>query len=399
MIELAGAAVVLPDRVLDEGAVVIEGERIVAVRETGRRSAAALRGCYLVPGFVDVHVHGVAGIDLLASEDAVARMARALPRFGVTAFCPTSLACAPAALARLLEAVGRARTERDENAARVLPAHLESNFINPEWAGAQPVECLRRLPPVGAAVPARSGSVGEFTAEDVLAVIDRAAADVGIVTLAPELDGALELVRRLAGRGHRVALGHSGATYEQAVDAFDAGARHATHLFNRMRPLSHRDPGLVGAVLRAEEVAAELVCDGQHVHPAVAHIAVAAKSPAGVMAITDGTAGSGLPPGARATLGGRPITVGATARYPDGTMAGSVATMDRALWWLVGPVGLALTDAVRLCATTPAQALGFHDLGVIRPGALADLAVLDGNLRVRATYVGGVRVYGRGDPR
>jgi N-acetylglucosamine-6-phosphate deacetylase len=396
MITLAGAAIVLPDRVLDEGAVVIEGDRIVEVRETARGAGdatAALRGGYLVPGFIDVHVHGVLGIDALESGEAVAAMARALPRFGVTAFCPTSVACDPARLARLLEAVGRARTARDPAAARVLPAHLESNFLNPAWAGAQPVACLRQ-PPRGTARAAADES-GEFTADEILAVMDRAAPDIGIVTLAPELDGAVALIRQLAGRGHRVSLGHSGATYEQALEALAAGARHVTHLFNRMRALSHRDPGLVGAALHSDELVAELVCDGQHVHAAVAHVVVAAKSPDRVMAITDGTAGAGLPVGARATLGGRTITVGSTAQYDDGTMAGSVATMDRAFAWLVGPVGLSLVEAARLCATTPAQALGLVGHGLIAPGAVADLVVLDARLRVQETYIGGVCAYRR----
>ncbi len=397
MIALAGAAVILPDRVLDDATVVIDAGRIVEVRElTGRgRPAAAesLHGCYLVPGFIDLHVHGVAGVDALGGEAAVAQMARALPPFGVTAFCPTSVACDPARLARFLAAVGRVRTAGVEGGARVLPAHLESNFLNPEWAGAQPIRCLRRPP--GSARRDPSAGPEEFTADEILAVMEAAAPDIGIVTLAPELDGALDLVRRLTGRGHRVSMGHSGATYDQALAAVAAGARHATHLFNRMAPLSHREPGLAGAALRAEEVTVELVCDGYHVHPAVAHVVVAAKSPARVAAITDGTAGSGLPRGARTTLGDQPITVGSTALYDDGTMAGSVTTMDRAFAWLVGAVGLSLVEAARLCATTPAQALGLHGHGVIAAGAVADLVVLDARLRVRETWVGGVRVFER----
>lgn len=400
MIALAGAAIVLPDRVLDDGAVLIEGDRIVDVgtrlRTAGAERTVALGGDYVLPGFIDVHVHGVAGVDALESEDAVARMAERLPRYGVTAFCPTSVACDPATLARLLDGVRRARLRRDVPAARVLGAHLESNFINPEWAGAQPVACVRR-PPGSAGSRRAPGEPEGFTADEILAVMEDGAADVRIVTLAPELDGALDLVRCFAARGHRVSLGHSGATYEQALEAIGAGARQATHLFNRMRPMTHRDPGLVGAALRSEEIIAELVCDGHHVHPAVAHVAVAAKSPSGVMAITDGTAGSGLPPGTRAVLAGRAITVGATARYDDGTMAGSVATMDRAFAWLVSGVGLSLVDAVRLCATTPARALGLDGRGVVAPGAAADLVVMDASLRVRATYIGGVLAYAAGD--
>jgi N-acetylglucosamine-6-phosphate deacetylase len=340
---------------------------------------------------VDVHVHGIAGADAMDGAGALALMARTLPRFGVTAFCPTSIACEPAALARLLDAVRAARAARDPSSARVLPAHLESNFISPDWAGAQPRSCLRRPSEIQSAAPPTQA----FGAGAILETIAGARPDVGIVTLAPELDGALDLIRLLVDRGHRVSLGHSGATYDQALAAIDAGARHATHLFNRMRPMGHRDPGLTGAVLSRNEIAAEIICDGYHVHPAVVRVAVQAKSPSRVMAITDGTAGSGLPQGARATLGGLPITVRDTARLDDGTMAGSVLTMDRAFAFLAGPAGLTLVEAAHLCATTPARELGLLGHGVLTPGAPADLVVLDPQLRVVETWVGGACAYTR----
>src|SRR5262249_42110124 len=153
-----------------------------------------------------------------------------LPRYGVTAFCPTTVACPPADLRRVLDQVRRARASPAPRAARVLPAHLESNFINPAYAGAQPPACLRS--PATLKGPPCTESPSAFTASDILAEIDRAAPDVGIVTLAPELEGGLDLVRWLASRGQRVSLGHSGATYEQALEAIGAGARQATHLFN-----------------------------------------------------------------------------------------------------------------------------------------------------------------------
>ena len=146
---------------------------------------------------------------------------------------------------------------------------------------------------------------GEFSARDILDVVAAARPDVGIVTLAPELPGGVELVRDLVSAGHRVSLGHSGASLDEALAAIDSGARHATHLFNRMAPITHRAPGIAGAVLAREEVAAELICDGYHVHPAMSRIAIAAKGRERMMAITDGTGGSGLPPGSTARLGGR----------------------------------------------------------------------------------------------
>src|SRR5439155_1712923 len=190
--------------------------------------------------------------------------------------------------------------------------------INPEYRGAQPAACLRSPHAAfSSAVTGGDGRTGsdEFTAADIVREIDRAAPDVGIVTLAPELDGGVDLIAWLTARNLRVSLGHSAATFDEAQAAIALGARHATHLFNRMPPFGHRSPGLVGAVLQSEEIAAELICDGFHVHPAVVRTAIAAKRPSRVLAISDGTAAAGLPVGARAALGGQPIRVGDGAAF------------------------------------------------------------------------------------
>jgi N-acetylglucosamine-6-phosphate deacetylase len=335
-------------------------------------------------------VHGVEGIDSLDGGSPIARIAERLPKYGVTAFCPTTVACGPEALRATLDQVRRARESPRAVASRVLPAHLESNFINPEYRGAQPAACLR------APRSANASAERDFTGDDILAEIERATPDVGIVTLAPELDGAIDLIRLLADRGHRVSLGHSAATYEEAIAAIAAGARHATHLFNRMPPLHHRVPGLAGAVLQADEIAAEIICDGVHVHPALVRAAIAAKRTSKVMAISDGTAAAGLPPGSTATIGGQPIIATADAALlEDGTIAGSVATMDRVFRTLVGKVGISLVDAATVCSTTPARELGLVGHGLLAPDAFADLVVLDANFSVVQTYVGGQLAYSR----
>jgi len=401
MIVLSGAALVLADAVLSPGTLVVDGGRIADIRPDAPSASHAdshfaFHGHYIVPGFIDVHVHGVDGIDALDVRDGaepVALIADRLPRYGVTAFCPTTIACAPGPLRGVLDQVRRARTTPSPRGARVLPAHLESNFINPEYSGAQPSDCLRS--PQAALGSGGSGR-SQFSAWDILAEIERATPDVGIVTLASELDGGIDLVKWLASRGHRVSLGHSGATYDQALDAIAAGARQATHLFNRMPPLTHRAPGLAGAVLQAEEIAAEIICDGFHVHPAMVRMAVAAKRPSRVMAITDATAAAGLPVGSAAMLGGQPITAGATtALRADGTIAGSLVTMDRAFQMLVGQAGLSLVDAAMICATTPARELGLVGHGLLSTGAVADLVVLDAQLTVVQTYIAGQLVYAR----
>jgi N-acetylglucosamine-6-phosphate deacetylase len=395
MIVLAGADIVLPDRVLPRASLIIEGTRITAIEprviDTPHGAARVdLTGRLVVPGFIDVHVHGVAGHDVLDGEEAVSEVAARLPQYGVTAFCPTSIACRPAALRTMLRGVERRRGgEGTSSGARVLPAHLESNFINPDYKGAQPLDCLRR--PAARAPSAAVASTGEeFAAVEILDTIAAHRASVGIITLAPEIDGGLELARDLATAGHIVSLGHTGATYDEARAAIAAGATQATHLFNRMAPLLHRSPGVAGAVLQSDQVVAELICDGFHVHPALMQVAIRAKGLDGVMAITDGTAGSGLPVGTRTTLGGRTLVVTArSAELEDGTLAGSVLTMDGAFRTLVRDVGLNLVEAARLCATSPARQLGLSDTGRIALGATADLAVLDEQFRVIQTYLSG----------
>ena len=397
MIVLSGAALVLPDRLLSTGTIVIEGDRVVDVRAdtaSAGHASALFRGHYIVPGFIDVHVHGIEGFDSLDGGDAIASIARRLPRYGVTAFCPTTVACEPSALRGVLDQVRSARGQPLPQSARVLPAHLESNFINPEYRGAQPAVCLRS--PRGAGESMGSGGSGGFTAQDILDEIARAEPDVGIVTLAPELDGGLDLVAALTARGHRVSLGHSAATYEEALGAIAVGACQATHLFNRMPPMHHRAPGLAGLVLQTDEVAAEIICDGFHVHPALVRATIAAKRPAKVLAITDATAAAGLALGSHARLGGQKIVAGESAAHlTDGTTAGSTLTMDGAFRMLVGTIGLSPVDAATLCATTPARELGLVGHGVLKADAVADVVVLDSDFRVVQTYVAGQLVYAR----
>jgi len=390
MIALSGADLVLPDRIVRGGSIVIDQGRIAAIESRAidaspGRTVVDLSNQTIVPGFVDVHVHGIEGIDVLDGATAVDDVAKRLPKYGVTAFCPTSVACAPARLTTLLDGVTRARSAPPAAAsARVLPAHLESNFINPEWNGAQPMHCLRTYKPQG------KRPEGDFPAHAILQAIVSHRASVGIVTVAPEISGGFDLVRDLVMAGHRVSLGHTGASYEQARDAIALGAHHATHLFNRMSSMTSRSPGVVGAVLESDAVAAEIICDGHHVHPSLVAVAIRVKSVSRMMAITDATAVAGLPPGSRARLGDQTIVAGEkTAVLDDGTLAGSILTMDAAFRMLVTRIGLSLPDASRMCATTPAEAIKAPDIGSIAVGKWADLTVMSRDLRVGKVYIGG----------
>jgi N-acetylglucosamine-6-phosphate deacetylase len=391
VIVVSGGDLILSGHVVSEGSLIIDGGRIMAI-EPGRVDPAGATivdatDCYVAPGFVDVHMHGLHGHDTLDGDGAVARIAALLPRYGVTAFCPTTVACGPDDLRGVLQQVRQARITPVSGSARVLPAHLESNFINPEYKGAQPADCLRH-----AAEPEGDGI---YSGGDILDVISACRPDVGIVTMAPELPGGIELVRALAAAGHRVSLGHSGSDYDTAIEAIEAGARHATHLFNRMTPMTHRAPGLPGAVLAREEVTVELICDGYHVHPSMCRVAVAAKGPEGVVAITDSTGAAGLKQGSRARLGGRQIEVGAQAAFlEDGTLAGSTLTMNQAFRNVVTSFGGSLVDAALLCSTTPARTLGLSGFGVLAEGAAADVVVLDRAFKVVRTFIGGQLVWG-----
>ena len=383
----SGASLVLPDRLDDSRTLVVEDGRVVDFVSGPRDFAAGevrvhVPGGFIVPGFVDVHVHGIAGHDVLTAG-GVAEVAARLPSTGVTSFCPTSIACESHVLAAFLGEVGAARQHAASGSARVLGAHLESNFINPVYAGAQPLGCLR--------TPARAIAAAATAADgkDIVNAILAHRADIAVVTIAPELDGGMALLGQLVAAGVRVSLGHSGASFDDARAAIEAGASHATHLFNRMPPLLHRAPGLAGAVLASDAIAAELICDGQHVHPAMIRMTLAAKGSARVMAITDGTAGSGLPRGSHAALGGLPITVGDVAMLGDGTLAGSVATMNQVFATLVARCGLGLREASEICSATPARELGLVGFGVIATGAIADLAILDANLAPVQTWIQG----------
>lgn len=383
------ATVVAGPRTLTGHSVVVEGGVIVDIFP-GMAAArpgdghVSLPGRVLLPGFIDLHVHGAAGVDVLDGPGAVAAVARTLPKWGVTAFSPTSLACGPAVLGAFLAEVARERGTPARASARVLPAHLESNFISPEYRGAQPAGALT--------TPFATADDG-FSGADVLAVIDAHPGAVGIVTLAPERPGGLDLVKRFVSAGILASIGHSGATLEEAEAAFAVGVSRATHLFSAMPPFSHRQPGLVGAILSRADIFAEMICDGVHVHPAMMRVAIAAKGPDRLVGITDGTAASGLPPGSRTHLGGRPIVARDAARLDDGALAGSVLTMNRALTTLTDRCGMDLAAASRALATTPAHDMRLGHTGIIAPGAAADLVVLDATMNVEQTWVAGVRVW------
>ncbi|HET8747540.1 MAG TPA: N-acetylglucosamine-6-phosphate deacetylase [Ramlibacter sp.] len=323
-------------------------------------------GPFILPGFIDLHVHGGAGRDIMEGGDAALQVARQHAQHGTTALLATTMTAPLEDLRVALEPVGALCRERAEGAARIIGMHLEGPYINKGKLGAQPDF-------------ARPVALDELRALDALAPIR-------LLTLAPEVPGNMEAIAALVAAGFRVQVGHTLGTYEDGVQALERGARGFTHLFNAMTPLHHRMPGMVGAAL-AHAQFAEIIPDLLHVHPGA--IRAALRCIPGLYCVTDSTAATGMPDG-EYKLGRQPVTkcLGGV-RLADGTLAGSTLTMDRALRNLVDVIGVPLVDAARRLATHAADFLGLADRGRLAPGAWADLVVLDRGLRVQQVFVEG----------
>ncbi|MCS7065938.1 MAG: N-acetylglucosamine-6-phosphate deacetylase [Fimbriimonadales bacterium] len=367
-------------------ALLVERGRILAWESFNNRDDLRIaspdvdaRAFTVLPGMIDIHVHGGGGRDLMEGTiEAVQAVARHLARYGVTSFLVTPLTAPWEAIRAAVRAAQQVRQYGSEG-AQVLGCHLEGPFINPARAGAQPPEYIR------------TASIGELERE-LGALLE----EVRIVTLAPEIEGGYELTRYLANQGIIVSIGHTDARYEEVTRAIDLGARHATHCFNAMRPFQHREPGTVGAVLAHPELKAELIWDNVHTHPASARLLVQAKGTEGVLCISDGTTGVGMPEGYEFELWGhRAIVQQRAARLvANGTLAGSTVALDTCLRHCAESFGLAV--ASQLCCANPARALQLEGRkGTLRPGADADFFLWNTERQqVESTWIGGKRVNG-----
>ena len=355
----------------------IVGEDFGLPRPTSQRFDA--RGCVVLPGFMDLHIHGSAGHDTMdATPESLPAISRFLARHGVTGFTPTTMT-APhpptlAAVQNVTAALATALVEPMPGAA-ILGVHLEGPYISPRFPGAQAKENIR---------PANLAEFGELLATG----------PVKLITLAPEEPGADALIDAALAGGVRVIIGHSAASYGQAIASFDRGISQATHTFNAMTGLHHRQPGVVGAVLTDDRIFAQLIADTVHVHPAAMAVLACCKGPDRLLLITDAIRATGLPDG-ESELGGQPVTVrDGQCRLADGTLAGSILTMDAALRHFLAATGWSLEKAWPVTSRTPALALGIdYEYGAITSGYRADLVVLDASLEVVATIVGGRIVY------
>lgn len=366
--------VLLPDGTFSEQTLLVQDGKIASI-ETGADSRADIvTPGWIIPGMIDLQVNGGFGFDLTADPSSAASLAEKLPATGVTALLPTIISSPIETYRRTLDVLQA--IARENRGARILGVHLEGPYLNPQRAGAHNRAFLR-LP-----------SVDEM-------VTHLASPFVRLVTLAPELPGALDLVRHLRENGITVSAGHSDATFDQACAGFDAGITWGTHLFNAMSPLEHRAPGLVGALL-SSQVACGLIVDGIHVHPAAVQTAWRAKGAKEIVLVTDAMAAMGMAPG-RFALGDREVIVaerGTSARLADGTLAGSTLQMDAALRNFIEYTGASLADAVTAASTNPARLIG-ADKGKIAMGHDADLVGLNAAYQVDWTMVAGQVVYAK----
>jgi N-acetylglucosamine-6-phosphate deacetylase len=335
-----------------------------------------LGGAVLAPGFVDIHMHGGTGLDVMrASLAELPRLNQWLTIHGVTGYFPTTVA-APldqtcAALGRLADAIEGKAPNGDMVAARPLGIHLEGPFLSHKRRGVHPTEYLL---------------------EPTVAIFDRlwqaSRGHVRMMTIAPELPGALEVIAEAARRNICVSMGHSDATLETARAAVNAGARHATHTFNAMRPLDHRDPGIVGAVLTDKNLTADIIADGIHVAPEVVQLFLQAKGGERAVLITDATAAAGMPDGTY-QLGPIQVEVKDGRCTMDGKLAGSVLTMDRAVRNVMQFSDWSLQGAVRAATLNPSRTAGLTQHGQLAPGSDANIVVLSPSGEVRKTIVQG----------
>ena len=338
------------------------GQRIQQIQED---PAASHSGLTILPGFVDLHVHGAAGVDIMQGGDAGVTVARTHARHGTTSLLGTTLTAKEPSIRRALAGLAGVIAERPAGGARMLGVHLEGPFLNLQRLGAQPPDVM--------------------TASLELVQSLHAVAPIRVLTLAPEVDGHLALIPQLKAMGIRVQIGHSAGSYEDGVAALEAGVAGFTHLFNGMTGMDHYKPGMVGAALAHAEYA-EVIPDLMHVTPGAMQSAL--RCIPRLYGVTDATSATGMPDGEYALGTQRVFKCMGCVRLATGSLAGSVLTMDQALRNFVG-LGLDLADASNRLSLYPADYLGESERGRLAPGAWADMVVLNAELQPVAVYVEG----------
>lgn len=372
--------IILPDRVA-EGKALLFDEKIAEIADASAVNADQYEvidaaGMYVAPGLLDMHIHGYAGEDTSdAKEDGLLKMCQALAENGVTSWCPTTMTVSKAEILAAFDTVRKVKARTDCYGAKVLGVNCEGPFINPSKKGAQAEEHILR--------------------PDAKFILDNADI-VSVFTVAPEMDGGLECIREVFEDGRvLVSMGHTGATYEEAVAGIQAGVRHATHLFNAMTPLMHRNPGVVGAALSDDNVSCELIADTFHVNKGLFSLVAKVKKDK-LCLITDCMRAGGMPDGYY-TLGGQPVKkTGIQCLLEDGTIAASVLKLNEAVRNLYENTELSIHEAVACASLNPAKALGVDDrIGSLEAGKCADIIIFDDQFNIQKTIIGGNTVCGK----
>ena len=373
---IVNGKIILPDSIV-EGRALLFDEKIIGLSETVPQGAEIIdaKGRYVAPGLVDIHIHGYLGEDTSdGSVEGIRKMAEGIVKNGVTAWLPTTMTVSYDELHRAFDAV-RTLMDKKNNpkGAQVMGVHAEGPFINPSKKGAQAVEYIR---------PADAPFLIENS--DV----------IRIATIAPEMPGALDCIREVTEKtGILMSMGHTAANYETAKAGIEAGIRHATHLFNAMTPLNHRDPGVVGASLADDRVSTELIADTFHISPDLFGLVAKVKGD-NLILITDCTRAGGLEDG-EYTLGGQPFFLkGIECRLADGTIAGSVLKLNNAVRNMHEHTNLPLEQIVRMASINAARCIGLDKTkGSLEAGKDADIILADENFAVSETIIAGETVW------
>ena len=381
MLAFTAQKLITPTHAVEHPVLLIEDGKVLEIAPRTARAVPAgvtaldFSDRTLAPGYIDLHIHGSAGYDVMSDKaEALPAVEQLLVRHGVTSYYPTTVTAPMDATLRALERLAVAIEPGAQRTARACPVgiHLEGPFISHARRGVHPSENLLR---------------------PTLAAFERfwqaARGRIRMMTIAPELDGALEVIAEASRRGVCVSLGHSDADLRTSERGIAAGARHATHTFNAMRPLNHRDPGILGAVLTDSRVSADIIADGVHLDPAIVHLFARAKGPEQTVLITAATAATGMPDGTY-RLGSLEVEVRAGRCTSDGKLAGSVLTMDRAVRNLAQFADWTLEQAVAAASLNPARIAGLSNKGALIAGADADFVVLNAAGEVERTFVGGL---------
>ena len=379
---IQNATILTPSDRFEPGTLVVKNGRISQIGPASKFPSPTedrvieADGLYLVPGFIDLQVNGGFGNNFTTNPETIWRVAAQLPQYGITAFLPTIVTSPLSNVGKAQSVLAKGR-KSERPGAMPLGLHVEGPFINPLKKGAHNPTYIRQ--PQSDAIAGWSLDQG-----------------VRLVTLAPELPGALTIIERLAGRDVVVSAGHSMASYEQAQTGFTAGIRYGTHLYNAMPSAGHRNPGLVGALLDKESCTVGLISDGIHVHPAMVNLVWKAAGSSRFNLVSDAMSALGMLPGRYEVVGREVIVTENDARLADGTLAGSVTPIDQALRNLIAYTQCTLQETLATITTTPANLLGIAEQkGRLAPGMAADMVLLSPNLEIQVTISNGKVVYQR----